>query len=235
MIVVDDRVGAVELARKLPGAVVRRLEYADFWFPGRGPAGSSVSIGIERKTVDDLVNSIVSGRLSTHQLPGMLQHYDYCYLLVEGYWRPSPATGLLEVMRRGWVPYNTGGRTYRAALVSNYLNSLSLVLGVHVYKTLSDNESCHWLKSLYAWWNNKKWDEHRAHLAIRKPEVEGFLPPSLIEMVCACLPGVGPKRARSVASRFSNVRELCAAVPDDFMAIDGIGKKTANGIVEALG
>lgn len=233
MIVIDNRVGSKELARFIPGAQVQRLEYADIWFSGRGPKDKPVAIGIERKTITDFVNSMISGRLAAHQLPGLRKHFDYVYIVVEGYWRPHPKTGVLEIMKRGWKQYDCG-QAYRASAVSNFINTLEVQGGVHCYKTLSEKETAQWIKALFDWWNNKKWEDHGSLHSFQAPPIESLFEPTVLEKICACLPGVGATRAREVAACFSSVEDLCAAPIGQFSEIPGIGPKTASSIWKTL-
>ena len=82
MILVDDRIGAVEIAPLLGSPnVTCRLEFADFAWSGNGPDGQ-VDIGVERKSLLDLLASMTTGRLSGHQMVGLTAQYDWVYLLV---------------------------------------------------------------------------------------------------------------------------------------------------------
>jgi hypothetical protein len=67
------------------------LESGDCIFSGYGPSGR-VMIGIERKTLSDLINVMQTRRLSGvgGQIPRMWDSYDFCFLTVEGMWRPGP-------------------------------------------------------------------------------------------------------------------------------------------------
>src|SRR5574341_1238250 len=109
MILLDDRAGSKDLAPFMPKSVpftLTRLEYGDVAFSGRGPSGVC-TVGVEIKKIPDLVDCIYSGRFAGHQLPGMLDTYDYCYLLVEGATRAGKL-GTLEYRRAGgkWAePY----------------------------------------------------------------------------------------------------------------------------------
>ncbi|MBV9082012.1 MAG: hypothetical protein JOZ62_05000, partial [Acidobacteriaceae bacterium] len=81
-----------------------RLDFADLAFEGIGPGNHPVMVGIERKHMGDLAQCVIDRRLSGHQLKGMAEMYDYCYLLIEDQWRPDQSGGI-EVYRGGrWTP-----------------------------------------------------------------------------------------------------------------------------------
>src|SRR5262245_5878451 len=106
MIRVDSRSGSGELSPYFEpyGLVVEKthLDYGDFDFEGSGPKGKC-GVVFERKRIEDLVDSMQTGRLSGHQLPGICENYDYGYLIIEGIWRPG-REGFLEIgNRNGWT------------------------------------------------------------------------------------------------------------------------------------
>ena len=90
MILLDDRTGSGELLplfRPYDAPVeLARLDFGDACWLGNGATGPEL-VGVERKTIHDLVSSMRSKRLSGYQLPGLLRTYDWVYLLVEGVWR----------------------------------------------------------------------------------------------------------------------------------------------------
>jgi len=116
----DYRTGSGELEKLfLPyGIKVNRtkLEFGDLAFEGRGPHGAC-SIVIERKRITDLIQSMESRRLSGHQLPGMAERYDYCYLIVEGIWRPGQ-NGELEIRNGSWSTGHGRALSYRAVIAT---------------------------------------------------------------------------------------------------------------------
>jgi ERCC4-type nuclease len=80
---------------------IERMQFGDFSWLGNGPDGAPWSIGVERKTIGDMIQSITSDRFSGHQLPGLLNTYNAVYVLVEGLYRPDQRTGVLETFKRG--------------------------------------------------------------------------------------------------------------------------------------
>jgi ERCC4-type nuclease len=97
VITIDRRTGSGELLPLFPKGVAELgcLEYGDFAWIGKGPEGLPLAIGVERKQIHDLVNSMASGRLQAHQLPGMINTYKISYLVIEGIWRPCPTTDII--------------------------------------------------------------------------------------------------------------------------------------------
>jgi len=237
MILVDNRVGSKELERYIqPQTHLTILEYADFAFSGNGPDGTVV-IGIERKTIGDLVNSIMTGRLSGHQLIGLLDSYDYIYVLVEGIWRSNPKNGILEQARRNkWYPITIARNQWMGRDVKNYLNSISIMCGVFIWCTTNRSGSGQWISDTYHWWQ-KPWDQHKAHKQFHQvePPRRAFLfKPSLLHRMIKEIPGVGWDKGKLVADEYHTMEDLLKAEVKDLMKIPGIGKKIAENIIGGL-
>jgi len=238
MITVDKRKGSAELNPGFPPGMSRlgHLEYADFSSTGLGPNGDPWLIGIERKQIRDLLSSITTGRLAGHQLIGLINSYNVVYLIVEGLFRPGPETGVLEIrIGKSWEELELGKQKWMMRGVWNYLNTLTTKCGVHWVKTFNKNETVQYVMSLYEWWNDKEWEEHRSHLAMQQPDTVAILAPHSFESrVANQLKGVGWKRAEEIGNSFDSVGTMCHATLEDWVAIPGIGKKLSQSIADEL-
>lgn len=162
MIEVDYRRGSGELERLfLPfgvKVVKTTLNSGDFRWIGNGPNGPC-AVCVERKRIGDLIDSMESRRLSGHQLREMAEEYDFCYLIVEGIWRPGP-NGETEVLT-GKGSWHSQGVHYRA--IDNYLDGLNLRAGVSVWRTGSELETVWAIVNRYRGWTDKLWEDHHCH------------------------------------------------------------------------
>lgn len=242
MIRLDYRTGSGELEKLFRpwGVKVQKtkLDFGDADFFGNGPKGLSAVV-VERKRIEDLIQSMQSRRLSGHQLPGMALQYDYCYLIVEGLWRPGDEGELETHNGSGW---NSGhGKAIHYRAVDSYLATLELQAGVIYRRTASPRETVVTIVDLYRHWNDKLWSQHRAHEAVYAPGEarQGrrlTLAPrkvGLVEKMAMQLPGVDSK-AREVARKFASVREMVMAGEEEWLEVEGIGKVGAKRIVEAM-
>ncbi|HEX6825448.1 MAG TPA: ERCC4 domain-containing protein [Nitrospiraceae bacterium] len=239
MIYIDSRIGSKELEplfRPFGVSVqLAELEFADLCWVGNGPDGECM-VGVERKRINDLIQSIRSKRLSGHQLPGMMQSYQYVYLQVEGFYRPG-RKGALEVMKgKDWWP-SDARVMYRE--IDNYLNTLEAKCGVIVHRAGTIEEGIHQIVDLYKWWTEKTWAEHKSDNQLYAPTPQGrkvgwhYEPPTWLEKIAAQLPGVD-RKAKAVAKHFGSVEMMVDAGIGDWMMIDGIGKIGAVKIMKAL-
>jgi ERCC4-type nuclease len=233
VILVDPRAGSVDyipLLRGL-GATVEAvtLDFGDVAFYGSGR-----SIGIELKRLNDMLNCIVTGRFSGHQLPGLAAQYQEAWLIVEGYWRPGPLDGVLETRRgREWVPVKLGARTWMYRDFDNYLTTVEVKGGVRVKRTAGPDETARAVYGLYAWWQD--FDGHHSHLALNRASRDTglFVKQTFVRRVAAELPGVGFERSGMCAGAFSTVRKMMQASDKEWTRLPGIGAKLAKGIVAA--
>jgi ERCC4-type nuclease len=200
-----------------------RLEFGDAAFIGEGPRGK-VMVGVERKTIRDLMNSFVSKRLQTTQLPGMAKAYDYRWLVVEGLWRPSQ-DNIIEIWRGGgWRPAECRLPYH---VIEQFLFSVEVNGGCWVRHTHNIRETALFLSNLFQWWG-RTWDEHRSMNVIDKglPVNRALLvKPTFARTVAATIPGIGWEKSKGVVRRFGTVEKMATAGEKEWMEVPGIGKK----------
>lgn len=240
MILLDDRVGSAELKPILTTFAVDveldRLPSGDAMFVGNGPTGT-VTIGVERKRLMDCIQSLQSGRFAGLQLPEMMQHFDYAYMVVEGLFRAEPDTGALERWHGGrWTAIPRGRLGYwQYDDLDGWLASIQNMCNVKVRITPTPKETCRFLANQYRWWD-RPWDDHKSLNVIYMPPppVVGLFEPPLIRKVAALLDGIGWKKSEAVANHFASVADMVNADQREWSKIDGIGPKIAAKAIRLL-
>ena len=173
-------------------------------FDGNGPDGD-VQVGVERKTLPDLVASLRDGRLPNFQMEKLRRTYDVMWLLVEG----EIATDRLGRL------YGHIGRRKRQALPGSMtedvlvksLLTLELQGGFRIARTANTKQSAAWIASCARWWSDKQWDEHST---LSTPYQRTMVPVSLFCDRAMKLPGVGLAVAKSLeAATHGSENELC--------------------------
>lgn len=203
MILVDDRIGSKDLLKPLQDAglpaQIARLEFADVAFQGKGPSGSALDIGVELKTLSDLVGSLRTGRLAGHQLPGLSQQYDYTWLIVEGQWRHDTAGRVVTYKGkvRGWQPIP--GKMSASELEKQVL-TLECCGGLHVRYTNTRADTVRFLGNLYRWWTDRAMDAHTSHLAVHTAPT--IVPVSDFRQAIMRWPHIGLKVSKAVERAF---------------------------------
>lgn len=212
LILVDARAGSKELAKPLRGLgldvpdPLPTLMYGDVSFEGRGADATSVSVGVEFKTLGDLIASIRSGRLTgpreagtMGQLHGMVASYDYAWLMIEGSWRADEKGRIVAYQgpKRGWQ-VAPGGMS--ATELDKHLLTFELCAGTHVWRTASRPDSIRAIASLYRWWTDRALDQHVSHLAPHRPQT--MTPLSSFRQAVMAWPGVGLQMSLAAEAHF---------------------------------
>jgi len=181
----------------------------DVMFTGNGPPTSTnntpiIMIGIEVKSLDDLIQSLQSNRLTSHQIPGMIASgYHANYLIYYGRYRPSPkpvpgkhtsyyALQVHKGLRKGnrpsskpseiWHTLNHGGGPYVYTRLQRALTEIAQA-GITIIPCNDKREVAIIIgEVLYPWWS-KPWSEHDLfncfNLADNKPPRGGILLPDI--------------------------------------------------------
>lgn len=240
MLYVDDRAGSKDLMKYdfiRSNATVTRLDPAgDVMFSGNGPDGA-VLVGVEVKSVWDLITSIATGRLQATQIPAMLDTYDINWLLCFGEYRASP-DGVLQIQRHNkWRNFRLGARPVPFGYVESLLSEFTAI-GVHVKQVHDERSAATWIGVLYRWWS-KQWSEHKGMRTLDRSREISLVPGMTHETldrisVAAQLPGVGFDRATAAAEHFTSILQMINAPSQEWEKIPGIGKTIARAVVESI-
>lgn len=202
-VIVDDREGR--------GAVLPAL-HADDRFSvqverlGCGDYLVDTRFLFERKTLSDLIQSIISGRLFRQALRLVEQNELWPALILEGTSRDLAGTQMSREAVQG-------------ALVH-----VNLILGLPVLRTRNASDTVNTMAYAVR--------QHRALIRGGLPR-KGRRPRgkrALQHHVLQSLPGVGSARAARLIDQFGSVRSAISASPDDWAELDGIGQETAERI-----
>jgi ERCC4-type nuclease len=245
---IDDRIGSGDLVALLRPlgvkATATRLEYADVAFFGNGPAGL-INVGIEVKTIGDVVNCMTSGRFAAHQLPGLLRDYDDCWLLIEGEWRADHPSGLLQVRHaeKGyWFDLKAGGRRWMWQEVAGWCLTMMVLGGVKLWLTPNRHMTARFLAALQHWHSKpfashsslKTFVDYKARVGGAAGQPAMLRAPTLERRVYKELPGLGWERSLAVGDAFPDLLTAFLADEAAWTRIDGIGPKTARKIHRAI-
>lgn len=166
------------------------------------------SVGVERKTVTDLVNCIKSG-VAMWQLDKLCKEYTVPILMIEG---------SLNVDGVGDLTHYVGGKPHRLMAVGGVRDWLLARQLEGVFVDACDGRQAHYrLKELYVW-SQKLTEIHRPVLVKREA-----LDPRVA--VLASLPGVGVVKAAALLAKYYTLRTVLYALVDNKLEIDVLGDK----------
>ena len=230
-------------------ATLCRLTSGDVSIPGNGPNGPLL-IGIEVKSLSDLLSSSDSGRLQATQVTSMLGNgtsdfppdYDICWLLYHGTYRPNPKTGALQILKgRGkgkpvWEDYLLGSRVIDWGYLESFILSLTTI-GVNVKHVYDMAEAALWVSTVAHWWG-KQWKDHKSLRTLdstttRLPLMPGYSKHEIkLATTAASLPNIKFERGVAAAQHFTSIRSMINADESEWASIPGFGKTIAKTIVD---
>lgn len=254
MIIVDAATGSKELEPLIRKQGIHceteHLHSADAMFEGYGPEGW-MSVGVERKRIDDLLQCIDDGRFTGGQRIKMRQTYRFSFVILEGYWKPDVKTGLLlqgHAKADGTLYWSSdrphGGKRVHYSKLRRYLYSMSLA-GMVVCYSRDIAQTAFDITELYHYFQ-KPWDEHTAMLQMAQgynlqhpwdslaslPTLDDH--PSLVREWAAKLPGVGVKLSQDAERVFRTPLALATGDETDWLKVPGVGVASAQKIVRAI-
>jgi len=179
-----------------------RLYAGDYWFFTH----DFKKVGIERKTVEDLLSSI-GDRLS-RQLENCLEHYAICVLLIEGSWqKANPSQHMIT--NRG-IAYQSWD------MVWNYLQRF-MDKGIRLQLTVNEGHTIHRLNELYALYQKSY------SLSSMSRE---FTDDRILALPSGCRGKTGMK----VIEMLGSLKLVANAEVEQLLEIEGIGEKKAQSI-----
>lgn len=236
-IYLDPRAGSGDLAPLLQdrvSLVIEQMPFGDAAFDGHGPKGLC-GVGVEIKKLNDVLDCAISKRFAGRQMPGMRETYDYCYLLIEGRWGMGERGQIQQVFRKGPVNVVNEPKTpLTYSGFSRWINTIAIKAGFVTFRTNSREETADMLVSLATWWA-KPWADHHAHQALDRslhnhPSRMPLTKPGQQRIMIGESPAIGWEKSQRVLQHFGSIHAAVNAPVEEWMKIDGIGRKTAETI-----
>lgn len=166
----------------------------------------SGTVGVELKKVPDFVASIIDGRL-LDQVRELKQAFDKAVIIIEG------EEDLYAV------------RKVHANAIRGMLASIVLDFHVPVLYTKNPQDTA----QLLAVMAKREQDKDRDFsYHARKPRTDR----EQQEFVVSSLPGLGVQTARKLLETFGSLKALVNASREELLAVDGVGEKTAERLLE---
>ena len=199
----------VDLAKKGFEVDVKQLPMADFIIETKDHEGNIHSLGIEKKTQEDFLNSMVDKRI-LRQLLELKRTFSRQLLVIEG-------------DRNIYTLRNFHPNAIRGMLASI---AIDFQIPVVYTKSVKDTAS---LMAVIAK-RMEKPSKHYSLIAKRKA-------PTLKEQqehVIETLPGVGPNLARSLLRHFGSIKKIFTASEEDIRKVDKMGEKKAEKLIDVI-
>jgi ERCC4-type nuclease len=192
--------------------------------------GVPTLMGIERKSITDMMSSIRMHRLAGEQVPKLLTHYEHhAYIVLEGNYRISWETGYLQHWRSvggewGWTDILLGKHPFHAAEMNDALVDICEKTPIKIWRTRDQKETVDWVvgKERYA---QQDWERRHKHLGIHVPApfvTAGKV--SDVRRTAFAWEGIGWEKSGEVEKHFATVEQMVNAPASEWMKIPGFGK-----------
>ncbi|MDO8628728.1 MAG: ERCC4 domain-containing protein [Nanoarchaeota archaeon] len=188
---------------------MKQLVLADYIIQTKDAYGKEITVGIERKTMQDFFNSIIDKRLIA-QLMDMREHFSHVVLIVEG--------------TDNWYQV----RDFHPNAIRGMLATITVDLQIPLIQTRNLRDTAAFMGILA-----KRFEKERSPLSLVQKR-KGFSVSQWQEIIVQSLPSVGPTLAKSLLKHFGSIEKVFAASVDDLMKVDKIGKKKAQQIKEIV-
>lgn len=191
-----------ELAKKGLDVELQQLVIADFIIQSKNIDGDIINIAIERKTVNDFLNSIIDKRLLA-QLIEMKKFFSNCLLIIEG------EENIYKI------------RNFHPNSIRGMLATLAVDFQVPMISTKNIRDTASFLEILA-----NRLDKNRSMVNLMKKPKALTLKQQQEAMVMS-LPGVGPQLAKNLLEKFGSVKKILSANEKQLQKVEKIGEKKA--------
>ncbi len=187
----------------------KQLYAADFIVETKDKDGKIHTLGIEKKTQVDFLNSIMDKRLM-QQLIKLRENFSIPLLVIEG------DQNIYTL------------RNFHPNAIRGMLASIAIDFQVPVIYTKNMRDTASLLKVIA-----KRLEKPRTHFSLMAKKKAPTLKEQQ-EYLIETLPGVGPKLAKDLLKKFKSVNKIMNAKEKDLIKIDKMGEKKAEKIIDAI-
>ena len=198
-----------ELVKKNIKIEIRQLVIADFVIQTKDLEGKIIDVGIERKTINDFLNSIIDKRLLT-QLIALKENFQLPLLIIEG------SENIYSI------------RNFHPNSIRGMLASIAIDFQVPIIFTRNLKDTSALLTVIAK--RLEKPIKNISLLKKRKPLTLKEQQEYLIES----LPGIGPTLSRSLLKKFKTVKKIINAKEKKLIKIEKLGPKKATEIKKVI-
>ena len=198
-----------ELTKKDIKTEIRQLVIADFVIQTKDSEGKIIDVGIERKTTNDFLNSIIDKRLIT-QLIALKENFQLPLLIIEG------SENIYSL------------RNFHPNSIRGMLASIAIDFQIPILFTRNIKDTAALLAIMVK--RLEKPIKNISLLKKRKPLTLKEQQEYLIES----LPGIGPTLSKSLLKRFKTVKRVINAKENKLIKIKKLGPKKIEEIKKVI-
>lgn len=198
-----------ELAKKGFDIEAKQLVAADYILETKDRNDNILTVGIERKTQSDFLNSIIDKRI-IQQLMYLKENFSVPLLIIEG------SENIYTL------------RNFHPNSVRGMLASIAIDFQIPMIHTKNTRDTAALLEVIA-----RRLERPRSQLSLLKKRKPATLKEQQ-EYLVESLPTIGPQMAKALLKNFKSVKRVTNASADDLMRIDNMGKKKIEKILAVL-
>lgn len=198
-----------ELIKQGLDVIEQQLISADFIIKTKTLDGKIVTVGIEKKTINDFLNSIIDKRIII-QLIDLKKHFDIPLLIIEG------EENIYKI------------RNFHPNSIRGMFASIAIDFQIPILYTRNHRDTANLLAIIA-----KRLDKARSLPSLlkkRKPLTLKQQQEYLIET----LPGIGPTISKSLLEKFKTIKKIINATEEELEEVKKIGPKKIKNIKKVL-
>ena len=198
-----------ELAKHEVEIVKKQLISADFVIQTKTLEGKIQTLGIERKTVNDFLNSIIDKRILT-QLIQLKKNFDIPLLIIEG------TENMYQI------------RNFHPNSIRGMLTTIAVDFQIPIISTKNHRDTASFLITIA-----KRMDRPQRHFSLLKRKKPLTLNEQQ-EYIIESLPGIGPTLSKALLKKFNSVKAIINAEEEHLKKIEKIGPKKAGSMRKVI-
>ena len=198
-----------ELIKEKFDVDIKQLAVADFILQSKNNKGKVLNVGIEKKTQNDFLNSIIDKRIIT-QLIALKKNFDIPILVIEG------SENIYEL------------RNFHPNAIRGMLASIAIDYQIPILHTKNYRDTASLLAVIA-----RRLEKTRKPLSIANKRKALTLKQQQ-EIIIEMLPGIGPKLAKSLLKKFKTIKKITNTTEKQLQKIDKMGPKKARQIKNIL-
>lgn len=198
-----------ELIKREIEVIEKQLVLADFVIKTKNLNGEILTVGVERKTINDFLNSIIDRRIIS-QLINLKKHFDTPLLILEG------EENIYQI------------RNFHPNAIRGMLASIAIDFNIPILHTRNNKDTANLLVIIA-----KRLEKPRSLPSLLKKRKPLTLKQQQ-EFLIESLPGIGPTISKSLLNRFKTIKKIINATEEELKEVEKIGPKKIENLKKVL-
>jgi len=198
-----------ELVKKKIDIEEKQLNSADYIIPTKNINGSMVEVGIERKTINDFLNSIIDKRI-LNQLILLKDNFSIPLLILEG------EENIYKI------------RNFHPNAIRGMLASIAIDYQIPILQTRNPRDTASLLNIIA-----QRLEKPRKNISLLKKRKPLTLKEKQ-EYIIESLPSVGPTLSKALLKKFKSVKRVINASEERLKKVEKIGDKKSREIKKVI-